>query len=655
MLTENKYKALLIYPEIPPTYWSFKYILSFIGKRAAFPPLGLLTIASLFKDNYDVKLIDMNVSSLSKTDLEKCDIVFISSMIVQKESFDKVVRMCKSMGKTVVAGGPYPSSSYIEIEGVDHFILNEAEDTLEEFLDDFSNNRAKKFYIAEKKADIHKTPVPRFDLINFNSYSTMALQYSRGCPFNCEFCDIIEMYGRIPRTKTPHQFINEMESLMEAGYKGALFIVDDNFIGNKKNVKNLLKEIIYWQKKNNYPFIFFTEASINLAGDEELLRLMKVAGFQMVFIGIETPLEEALLLTKKRQNKAGELLDSIYKIQKAGMEVTGGFIVGFDNEPQNIFDMQINFIQKSGIVMAMVGLLTALPNTQLYKRLKKEKRLLKTSTGNNTHDLQLNFTPTMPLNVLLDGYKRIIANVYKPKYYFERCLVLLKNMGSHKTPTGFISSSMVLMSIKAFFYSIFLQTFSWYGLYYLKYLYKSLFLRPDLFPKAFKMALIGHHFFKITNEILATDNFKIYLDQVSAKIQKYLKKITSTNLDDVLINFFTFKKIIFSKLQKRYKKLHEDFQGYTDGSMETLQANFKDYLEQLIQALREQTSKINANNKDKYIKDIKKFQKKITVIVRKKYRRYHKNFRFYFKDTFKNFNAQLDKIILEYENHSYNI
>lgn len=261
----------------------------------------------------------------------------------------------------------------------------------------------------------------------------MALQYSRGCPFSCEFCDIVSMFGHIPRTKTPNQFVNEMDALYRAGYRGSLFVVDDNFIGNKKNVKELLPLISKWQMDNGYPFTLFTEASVNLADDVELIDMMVSSGFNMVFLGIETPVKESLLETHKMQNVKSNLLDSIHIIQKKGMEVAGGFIVGFDNDPEDIFERQIGFIQRSGIPSAMVGLLTALPNTRLYKRLETEKRLVDVFTsGNNTHDLSLNFIPKMDMTRLIEGYKKVLEEIYEPKRYFYRCLSLLRILTPHR-------------------------------------------------------------------------------------------------------------------------------------------------------------------------------------------------------------------------------
>ncbi len=362
-------KTLLVYPEIPPTYWSLKYALPFIGKRAVFPPLGLMTVAAMLPDDFDVTLVDMNVEPLRESAIAGADLIITSSMIVQKDSLEKVIGLCKKHGKTVVAGGPYPTSMNAQIPGVDHFVLNEAEVTLPAFLEDYRNGCAKPVYSDTAKPDLSLTPAPRFDLIRKSRYSTMALQYSRGCPHNCEFCDIIEMFGRVPRTKTPAQFLQEMDLLYEEGWRGSLFVVDDNFIGNRREVKKLLPEIASWQQERNYPFNLFTEATLVLAEDEQLMDQMVLAGFNMVFVGIETPDRETLAVTGKTQNLRGDMLQSVRAIQAKGMEVSAGFILGFDGDKDDIFDRQIRFIQDAAIPTAMVGVLTALPNTQLYRRL----------------------------------------------------------------------------------------------------------------------------------------------------------------------------------------------------------------------------------------------------------------------------------------------
>lgn len=511
-----KRKILLVYPEIPATYWSFKYALPFAGYKTLMPPLGLITVAALLPDEYDVRLVDMNIQNLTPDDITGADLVFVSAMIVQKESFQDVVRLCNEYGTRVVAGGPYPTSSYRSIQGVDHFVLNEGEITLPQFIKDLEMGRAQRVYNDTTKPDITKTPPPRFDLLEIGAYESMALQSSRGCPFNCEFCDIIEMFGRVPRYKTPEQLLREMDILYAMGYRGSLFIVDDNFIGNKPKVRELLDHIISWQKSRNYPFALFTEASINLAQDGPLMDRMRSAGFDNVFLGIETPIVETLALNHKQQNTKADMLDSIRIIQAKGIEVMGGFIVGFDSDPENIFDLQIDFIEKAAIPLAMIGTLVALPNTQLFRRLEREGRIVGETDGNNTHSMELNFIPRMPRETLMEGYKRIIAAIYNPKNYFGRCAALLKRMpyseNSHSSIDG--------RHIKALFRSLLRQTFSKYGAHYLRFLTSVILHNPKHFPGAVAMAVKGHHLFKMTDDIIIADSISAYMQSSIENLER---------------------------------------------------------------------------------------------------------------------------------------
>src|SRR3989440_720070 len=420
-------KALLVYPYFPDTYWSFRHALKFEGKRSAFPPLGLLTVSSMLPASWERRLVDLNVTRLKNADIEWADIVLCTAMIVQKDSLEEVVRRCKARGKRVVVGGPYVSTSAEHLPDADHIFIGEAETTLPEFLRDLERGEARRVYQATEKPALALAPAPDFRLADVKRYSAMSVQYSRGCPFNCEFCDIIEIYGRVPRTKSNQQMLSELDALRATGWRGTVFIVDDNFIGNKRNVKRLLPDLAAWQERNGRPFEFLTEASVNLADDEGLLELMRRANFRRVFLGIETPVVESLKETHKTQNTRGDMLDSVKKIQSYGMEVMAGFIVGFDNDPEDIFERQINFIRESAIPLAMVGLLTALPDTQLWRRLKKEGRLLAESSGENTSG-ELNFVPKMDARRLVEGYQSIMRTIYRPSEYYARALECLRRM-----------------------------------------------------------------------------------------------------------------------------------------------------------------------------------------------------------------------------------
>jgi radical SAM superfamily enzyme YgiQ (UPF0313 family) len=426
-------KVLLVYPEFPDTYWSFRHALKFEGKRSAFPPLGLLTVSAMLPDAWGRRLVDMNIQRLKDSDIEWADLVFCSAMIVQKDSLEVVVERCKAKGKRVVVGGPYVSTSAEHLPAADHIFVGEAEATLPEFLKDLERGEAKRFYRAAERPALTSTPVPHFRLAKLERYSAMSVQYSRGCPFQCEFCDIIEIYGRVPRTKTNEQMLAELDALRATGWRGLVFIVDDNFIGNKRSVKRLLPELIEWSERHGRPFSFITEASVNLAEDDALLEMMRRANFRRVFLGIETPVEESLKEAQKGQNTRRDLLESVRKIQSYGMEVMAGFIVGFDSDPEDIFDRQIEFIRESAIPLAMVGLLTALPDTQLWRRLKREGRLLKESTGNNTEGT-LNYVPRMDAPRLIEGYKRILLTIYSPAEYYRRALDCLSRLTGEPEP-----------------------------------------------------------------------------------------------------------------------------------------------------------------------------------------------------------------------------
>ncbi|MHC4687341.1 MAG: B12-binding domain-containing radical SAM protein, partial [Planctomycetota bacterium] len=421
--------ALLIYPAFPETFWSYKYALKFIRKKAAFPPLGLLTVGTMLPEKWPKRLVDMNVTKLTEKDLAWADCVFISAMAVQRKSARQTISRCKDAGLKVVAGGPLFTGEHELFEEVDHFVLNEAELTLPSFLSDLERGCARRIYKTCEFADIKETPLPMWELIALNRYASMSIQFSRGCPFNCDFCNVTALFGHRPRIKTSAQIIAELDSLYNLGWRGRLFFVDDNFIGNKKYLLTvLLPELIEWQKDKKQ-ISFNTETSVNLADDELLMEMMGKAGFDTVFIGIETPDEAGLAECNKKQNKNRDLIESVKRIQRAGLEVQGGFIVGFDSDTPSIFQRQIDFIQKSGIVTAMVGLLQAPPGTSLYKRLQQEGRLSGLVSSNT--DGKTNIIPRMELKVLCDGYKKIMCHIYSPKHYYERVRTFLQE---YKTP-----------------------------------------------------------------------------------------------------------------------------------------------------------------------------------------------------------------------------
>jgi radical SAM superfamily enzyme YgiQ (UPF0313 family) len=421
-------KALLVYPEFPDTFWSFRHAIKFERKRSAFPPLGLMTVSAMLPPAWQRRLVDMNVEPLRDEDLRWADVVFASAMLVQKASLAEVARRAKAFGKRLVVGGPYVTTNTRAVPEADHLVLGEAETLVGDLARGIEDGDCPRVLQAAERPDLTRVPLPDFGLVRLSAYSAMAVQYSRGCPFNCEFCDIIEIYGRVPRTKTNDQMLAELDALLATGWRGLVFVVDDNFIGNKKNVRTLLPELAEWNERNGRPFSFVTEASVNLADDARLLEAMRRANFRRVFLGIETPVEETLVEAQKKQNTRGNLLDAVSRIQSYGMEVMAGFIVGFDSDPDDIFERQIRFIRETAIPVAMVGLLTALPDTQLWRRLGLEGRLVQESTGDNT-DCSLNFVPRMDAARLVAGYKQILRTVFSPAEFYNRALETLRRVG----------------------------------------------------------------------------------------------------------------------------------------------------------------------------------------------------------------------------------
>jgi radical SAM superfamily enzyme YgiQ (UPF0313 family) len=484
--------VLLIYPEFPDTFWSFRHALKFIGKKAVSPPLGLLTVAAMLPADWSKRLVDANVTVLTEEDLGWADYAFIGGMIVQRKSARQIITRCKEAGVTVVAGGPLFTIEYERFEEVDHFVLNEAELTLPPFLEDLKRGRAKKIYTSTKFADIQQTPVPMWGLVDMDRYSTMEIQFSRGCPYDCEFCNVTVLLGHRPRTKTAQQIITELDTLYDLGWRASVFFVDDNLIGNKRCLKTeLLPMLIEWQK-DKVGFSLSTEVSINLADDKQLMQMMVEAGFRTVFIGIETPDEESLAECNKKQNMNRDLIDSVKNLHRAGLKVQGGFIVGFDNDTPSIFQRQIDFIQRSGIVTAMVGLLQAPPGTRLYQRLKQEGRLLDRISGDNV-DGTTNIIPRMDLDTLHKGYESIMQYIYSPEHYYQRVKTFLRE---YQPPKG--KASRDLEYVWAFFRSTYrLGILDKARLNYWKLLFWTLSHRPRHLPHAITLAIYGFHFRKI--------------------------------------------------------------------------------------------------------------------------------------------------------------
>ena len=589
----DTHRALLIYPAAPQnTYWSFHYSMSFIGKKNAMPPLGLVTVAAMFPDSWELKLLDLNIEKLTEEDIKWADAVFISSMIVQQDSFRTVVELCNRLNTTVVAGGPYATACYQEIDGVDHFVLGEVENSFGDFISDLENGVAKAIYQPPDRPDITHTRTPRFDLLNLKAYSSMAVQYSRGCPFRCEFCDIWAAYGNKPRLKSPDSVLKEFDLLYQLGWRGALFIVDDNFISNKQRVKKeLLPPLQLWQDSRNYAFRLFTEASINLADDPQLMEAMRKAGFNEVFVGIESPSEESLRETGKTQNLRMDMGTAVQKIQSHGMEVMGGFIIGFDNDTESIADAQIDFVQKNGIPQAMIGLLSALPGTELQKRLQSEGRMLSTALGNNTHAMTTNFVTKMNPESLKRIYQKVLSTIYDRnlKNYFDRCSMLLDRIGHRPL----FQREVHFDELKMLFRSLFRQPFTPYGFQYLKFVIRNAFKNWFTFGEAIKYAIVGHHFHTITQEMLKTEKVALDLERCYRYLKEQLNKqsqLVVENYRDAaknIVNLLNHKTRILSEIKGRIERIHIDFRNEAVLKYQDFELKIREMFEKINQDIAE--------------------------------------------------------------------
>lgn len=573
MKTRN---VLLVYPEFEPSFWSFKYALRYVGKMSAMPPLGLLTIAGMFPEGYFLRLVDMNVRPLTDRDIAWADLVCTSSMIVQRRSQARVIARCKRAGKPVVAGGPHPTSYEEEMDGVDYLLLGEVETTFVPFLRDLESGTARRITAPPDRPAITQTPLPRYDLVRMRQYGAMLLQFSRGCPFDCEFCDITKLYGRIPRTKSNDQMLGEFQSVYDLGYRGSLFLVDDNFIGNRRDALRFLKAFIEWQRLHDYPFTLFTEASMNLVEHEELMDAMVAAGFTAVFVGIETPTPEALVITKKKQN-VGKTdpeypLHAVQTLQHKGLEVLGGFILGLDGDKPDAFDAHIQFIRAAAIPTAMEGMLTALKGTDLYKRLQAEGRLLGDTTGQNI-STQLNFIPEMPAEALIEGYKRVLDTIYDRglKNYFQRCWDMFQSLDRRVHPASAHTPLTAGQAIRFCIYTLG-QMLSAEGPAYLRFLLRVLWNKPALLPEALAFGAKGHHLRKVTEYVLAVDAFKEELTAELAAIRAHLAEHMRYGHDAVR----TYAAGTALRVRSRYMVLHKDFRHNASDAFEAFLASLEE-------------------------------------------------------------------------------
>ena len=487
---------LLVYPRNPESFWSFKHVLKFVSKKCAFPPLGLLTVAAMLPRDWRLRLVDLNVCELHDDQILEADYVMLSGMIVHKQSAHEIAARCAALDRTVIAGGPLFTTGHHAFPEIRHFVLGEAEDVIERVVEDMRRGTLANVYRAPGWPDIARTPVPRWDLIDLRDYVTMPVQFSRGCPFDCEFCDIVVMNGRVPRTKAPAQLVRELEALRAAGWKDMVFVVDDNFIGHRKHAKELLRALIAWREDARATMGFLTEASVNLADYPELCDLMVQAGFKKVFLGIETPEPESLAECGKTQNRKRDLAGSVTTLQRAGLEVMGGFIVGFDSDPRDIFARQFEFIQRTGVVTAMVGLLTALPGTALYRRLAREGRILAETRGNNT-DAVLNFIPRLDRELLVAGYRDLMRRLYAPRNYYRRIGAFLRSF-EPRGPRLRLSRA----DVCAFVRSLWLLGVWHPGRSrYWMLLASTGLANPRKLPAAVELSILGYHFRKVAGSL----------------------------------------------------------------------------------------------------------------------------------------------------------
>ena len=497
--------VLLVWPRFPSSFWSFDGILDLVPIKTDQPPLGLLTIAALCPKNWTLRLIDRAFEDLRDADILWADLVMVSGMRVQNDDIREILRRARAYGKRTIIGGPFASSEPdLLLSMADHVVVGEPDEVFPEIAADLTRGSAKRLYVVQEKPDVSKTPLPRFDLLKIDKYASMAVQFSRGCPFQCEFCDIITIYGRKPRTKNPSQLIAELDALYALGWRDQVFVVDDNFIGNHKLALQLAVELGVWQKSRGFPMLLYTEASIDLAQRPELIQAMVKANFFYVFIGIESPSPKSLTEAKKFQNLRKDPLESIHFIQGEGLWVTAGFIIGFDSDTEEIFEQQLDFIERAAIPWAMAGFLQAPPTTPLFDRMLKEGRLIMDTTATSNFDPP-NFKTLLPLPVLLQGYRRVLSSLYEPSTFYERCyrsLVYWKARKPQKAPDiplwpliGIVARSIVHQGILASYRKA-------YWKFLLRLIRRWVFAQAT-FSMGFAMLLSGHHFIRYTKKVVA--------------------------------------------------------------------------------------------------------------------------------------------------------
>jgi len=491
-------RALLVQAKSPPTYWSYQFALPFIGKAAALPPLGLATLAALLPRTWELEIHDLHLGPLSDQALRRADVVLVSAMLIQADSARELLRRARALGRRTVVGGPAASTAPGGFAEADHLFQGEAEGRLDLLVQALERPELPAPRVlspaGDGRPDMALSPVPRFDLLDVTRYASMSLQVSRGCPFSCEFCDIIEIFGRVPRMKSAEQVVAELEALRRLGARGPLFFVDDNFIGNRKAVAHLLPAISAWQGDHGRPFEICTEASVDLAGEPGLVASMVDAGFTSVFLGIETPSAESLAGARKHQNLRMDAAAAVGRLTAAGLEVYAGFIVGFDADGPDIFDRQRDFISGVAIPRAMVGLLSALPGTALWRRLAQEERIREAPSGDQFE--RPNFRPAMDERTLVAGYRRLLAEIYRDDAYYDRCERFFEGVGAARAAPG----PGALPTLARALWRIGVRGRR-RGRFW-RLLWCSLRLGLEGLPKAVALAVIGEHMIRYTEEVV---------------------------------------------------------------------------------------------------------------------------------------------------------
>jgi radical SAM superfamily enzyme YgiQ (UPF0313 family) len=486
--------VLLVQPFTPRTYWGFQYSVGIVGKAASMPPLGLATLAAQLPQSFSQRIVDLNVEPLRDEDLRWADALLLTGMLIHEPSMHEVIARARRFGVPTVVGGPAASTSPELFHDADHVFTGESEGRLHALVEALGSGEGPRMLAPADGArpQLGSTPPPRWDLLRRDQYVSMSLQYSRGCPFNCEFCDIIELFGRNPRTKSPAQVVRELETLRDWGWRGSVFFVDDNFIANRKEAAKMLPEVARWQDEHGRPFEFYTEASVDLATQPKLIEAMVEAGFSTVFLGIETPSPEALRETQKLQNLRIELHEAVERLTRAGLEVFSGFIVGFDSDGPSIFEVQRAFIDSLPVAAAMIGVLTALPRTQLWRRLEKEGRLRRDSSGDQFS--RPNFQPVLDEQTLLEGYRRLLASIYEPAAYYARCAKIVEQVGEGRAPALRPGALKMLLSIV-----LHVGLLSPQRRHFWRLVGRAL-RRPHTLPRALALSVQGEHFIRYTHD-----------------------------------------------------------------------------------------------------------------------------------------------------------